>query len=82
MAILKYIDGYPLFSTVKEVLDFGKQYEIDEYHIHKFKIRPNVYRTGYMIGKTHADLKDLSTSSTPLPRVLEDYPTSSGSIGY
>jgi hypothetical protein len=48
MAILKYIAGIPLFSTLQEALDYGNVNGLEGHHTH---MHNDV--TGYMAGYTH-----------------------------
>jgi hypothetical protein len=57
MAILTYIDGFPVFSKYKEALDYGLTVNVKGVHVHRYKLGPNNYRSGYMIANTHKELK-------------------------
>ena len=48
MSYLTKIDNVPLYSTIEEALLWAKQYELEGYHIHRFK-----GRVGYMGGENH-----------------------------
>jgi len=58
MAILTYIDGYPLFNSNKEARDYGNKNNIVGTHVHRYKKGPHNYRVGYMAGETHKKLID------------------------
>jgi hypothetical protein len=76
MAILKYIGGFPLFSSEKEARLYGETLGIYHgTHVHKFKVGPNNYRTGYMPASSHDELHRL------LKRDIKEH-TSSESINY
>tara|TARA_Y100000034_G_scaffold9524_1_gene10176 strand:- start:255 stop:476 length:222 start_codon:yes stop_codon:yes gene_type:complete len=64
MAILTEIDSKPLFSKLREALDYGKKQGIEGYHLHKYNIGPNRYRTGYMAGETHEHISNRNLPST------------------
>ena len=53
MAILTYINGFPLFNSHKEAIDYGLIIGIPGTHVPRYKIGPHTYRSGYMIGDTH-----------------------------
>ena len=51
MSYLTKIDNVPLYSTIEEALLWAKQYELEGYHIHRFR-----GRLGYMGGETHEQI--------------------------
>ena len=65
MAILTYIDGYPLFNSNKEARDYGESINIKGTHVHRYKKGPHNYRVGYMSGDTHEALITKKTPSIP-----------------
>ena len=48
MAILKHIDGIPLYSTTQEALLYAANNRLTGYHTHVYN-----GQTGYMGGSTH-----------------------------
>ena len=68
MATLTHMDGVPLFSTAAEALLWSSRlgYGLTEYHTHVYN-----GKTGYMIGKNHAEIYEIHTKqiiqSTPQP---------------
>ena len=62
MAILTYIDGFPLFSSHKEARDYGLENGITGVHVHRYKVGPNNYRSGYMAGTMHGVLTTTQSS--------------------
>ena len=64
MAIIREIDGMPLFSKAREALEYGKAHNLTGYHFHKYSTGPNMYRTGYMPGETHEALSNRGPSAT------------------
>tara|TARA_R100000315_G_C5221062_1_gene132898 strand:- start:356 stop:655 length:300 start_codon:yes stop_codon:yes gene_type:complete len=57
MGIIKYINGNPLFSTAKEALDYARDigFKTTDVHVHRYKVTPGIYRSGFMPGKTHEE---------------------------
>ena len=64
MAIIKTVDGRPLFSKAREALDYGKKNNLEGYHLHRYSVGPNMYRTGYMAGETHEAVLNLNLTSS------------------
>ena len=73
MAILKYIAGIPLFSTLQEALDYGNVNGIEGHHTH---MHNGV--TGYMAGYTHKQALDLKLVGDVENRIYKNNTRSSG----
>jgi hypothetical protein len=50
MAILTYIDGQPLYTTLQEAIDYGNEVGLQGYHTHNYN-----GILGYMAGTTHGN---------------------------
>ena len=75
MAILTYIDGIPLYSTINEALGLEKGIlknvtGVSGYHVHRYK---NVI--GYMTGADHSQSYTINTPQQQEQQMLEQTPS-------
>jgi hypothetical protein len=76
MAILKYIDGIPLYSTIGEALQYAANTGLDGYHTHVYDMTvTSIYGgsttqsiTGYMGGSTHQQSTPLQLTDTTVTK--------------
>ena len=79
MSLITHIDSVPLFTTVSEAEAWGSQYGLSGYHQHTV-----LGQTGYMGGRTHAEIVAAMVGGTVQTRinVSQSTPSSSGGGGY
>tara|TARA_R110002012_G_scaffold311469_1_gene521004 strand:+ start:357 stop:638 length:282 start_codon:yes stop_codon:yes gene_type:complete len=58
--ILTIIDNIPLYSTVREAVEWGRRNNIQGYHTHRHN-----RRIGYMAGSNHSVFNNTNSNTTP-----------------
>lgn len=68
LKIITYINNIPLYSKVKDAIDWGKQYGLEGYHDHTYK-----GMVGYMAGENHKQSIKATEEQVIPQAVLESY---------
>ena len=68
LKIITYINNIPLYSKVKDAIDWGRQYGLEGYHEHTYK-----GMVGYMAGESHEQSIKAAEGQIVPQAVLESY---------